>query len=129
MEQLVLEKWPTSIKTPSGLRYMVMTPGQGLRKPQAGQTVEAAYVGKFISGKVFDASPKDRPFSFKLGQGQVIKGWDEALQDMVEGEKRLIVLPPDLAYGARGSGNRIPPYTWLVFEVELVRIVEEPAAP
>jgi peptidylprolyl isomerase len=117
-------RYPNLVVTPSGLRYSVIRQGTG-NKPAAGQTVEMLYKGMFISGSVFDSTETrgNRPFSFRAGTRQVIPGWDEAVLDMKTGEKRLVVLPPELAYGARGAGDgAIPPNSFLIFEMELLRI-------
>lgn len=106
--------------TTSGLKYVVLREGRG-PKPQKGARVTAHYTGKFLDGKVFDSSVgRGRPLAFNVGNGRVIKGWDEALLDMKKGEKRLLVIPSDLAYGDRGYPPVIPPRTTLVFEVELL---------
>jgi FKBP-type peptidyl-prolyl cis-trans isomerase len=108
--------------TPSGLRYKILTPGTG-DQPQKGQTITAEYTGKFLDGTVFDSSASHpAAFQFAVGTGQVIKAWDEAFLDMKKGEKRLLVVPPELGYGAKGAGDHIPPNSWLVFEVELIGI-------
>jgi peptidylprolyl isomerase len=83
------------------------------------------YKGMFVSGQVFDSTEArgNRPFSFRVGTKQVIPGWDEAALDMKTGERRLVVLPPELAYGEQGAGNgAIPPNSFLIFEMELVGI-------
>jgi len=108
--------------TPSGLRYKILRPGTGAQ-PQKGQTITAEYVGKLLDGTIFDASANHpAAFQFAVGTGQVIKGWDEAFASMKKGEKRLIVVPPELGYGDKGAGPSIPPNAWLVFEVELIGI-------
>ncbi len=110
----------------SGLRYHDEVVGTGAQ-PQAGQTVDVHYTGWLNDngkpGRKFDSS-RDRgaPFSFKLGAGQVIKGWDQGVADMKVGGRRMLVLPPDLAYGARGAGGVIPPGATLIFDVELLGI-------
>ena len=101
----------------SGLKYVVLSQGHG-DKPSKGQTVETEYTGRFLDGEIFDSSVGRRPFAFKVGLGQVIKGWDEALLDMKVGEKRALIVPPDLAYGRQGAGGLIPPGATLFFEVE-----------
>jgi peptidylprolyl isomerase len=115
--------YPNTVQTPSGLRYIIQRPGTGA-KPQAGKTVRVAYTGKLLSGTVFDASDiQGRPLEFQAGTGRVIPGWDETVMDMKVGEKRLVVIPPELAYGDRNIGNgAIPPNSFLVFEMELVGI-------
>lgn len=114
-------KWPNAVTDSNGIRYIIKVEGTGV-KPEAGIPVTAHYQGSFLDGNVFDSSyNRGEPFEFVLGRGNVIPGWDLSLQDMRKGEKRLIILPPELAYGERGAGGGIiPPNTWLVFEVELV---------
>ena len=107
------------IVTDSGLQYADITLGEG-EVAEAGDQVSVHYTGKFQDGRVFDSSlSRGVPISFQLGVGRVIKGWDEALLDMKKGEKRVIIIPPQLGYGARGAGRVIPPNAWLVFDVEL----------
>ena len=109
-------------KTNSGLQYTDDQEGTGAAA-KAGDTVDVHYTGTLKDGKKFDSS-KDRgkPFSFKLGAGQVIKGWDEGVAGMKVGGTRTLVIPSDLAYGARGVPNVIPPNSELQFEVELLKI-------
>jgi peptidylprolyl isomerase len=90
---------------------------------KAGDTVTVNYVGALPDGTVFDASANHgQPFSFTLGAGQVIPGWDQGLVGMKVGGKRKLIIPPDMAYGAQGAGGVIPPNATLLFEVELVKI-------
>ncbi len=115
----IIRKHQNDAKTTmSGLQYVVLQKGEG-PKPRPGQTIEAEYTGRFMNGKVFDTSVGRGPFSFKVGKGQVIEGWDEALSDMKVGEKRALIVPPKLGYGSKGAGGAIPPNTTLYFEVEL----------
>ena len=104
----------------SGLKYVVLREGEGT-KPNRGQTIDTHYVGRLMNGKLFDQSIGRGPFSFQVGTGQVIKAWDEALLDMKPGEKRALIVPPELGYGRRGAGNVIPPNATLYFEVERLR--------
>ncbi len=107
------------VTTKSGLRYVVTKAGAG-EKVGNGKKIKAHYTGRFLDGKVFDSSVKrGEPLEFVVGTGQVIKGWDEALSDMKKGEKRILIIPHQLAYGERGRGP-IPPASTLVFDVELV---------
>jgi len=108
--------------TDSGLRYRIFKEGTG-PKPEKGDTVKVHYTGKLTDGTVFDSSKKRGPFTFKVGTGQVIRGWDEGVIDMKVGEVRELVIPPNLGYGSRKAGS-IPPDSTLVFEVELLEIVK-----
>ena len=94
---------------------------------KAGDTVKVHYVGTLLNGEEFDASKKHgtEPFTFDLGRGRVIKGWDEGVAGMKVGGKRKLTIPPHLGYGARGAGAKIPPNSTLVFEVELVEVVKK----
>ena len=92
-------------------------------KAAAGQSVSVHYEGKLTDGTVFDASrPRGQPFSFTLGSGQVIKGWDQGVEGMSIGEIRRLTIPPEMGYGARGAGGVIPPNATLIFEVELLAV-------
>ncbi len=115
--------------TPSGLQYEDTVPGTGA-EATAGNHVRVHYTGwlydptaKNSRGKKFDSS-KDRgdPFSFGLGGGQVIRGWDEGVQGMKVGGTRVLTIPAELGYGARGAGGAIPPNATLVFEVDLLSV-------
>jgi peptidylprolyl isomerase len=112
--------------TPSGLRIIDIKTGTG-PVPQAGQTVTVNYTGwLYVDGKKgtkFDSSlDRGQPITFTLGQGQVIKGWDEGLATMHVGGKRTLIIPPDLGYGARGAGGVIPPGATLMFDVDLLGV-------
>jgi peptidylprolyl isomerase len=107
--------------TTSGLRYQDLVVGDG-PTPQPGQRVTVHYTGYFTDGRKFDSSlDRGQPFTFVLGVGQVIAGWDEGLATMKVGGKRILYIPARLGYGSRGQGP-IPPDTDLVFEVELLDV-------
>ena len=111
-----------TITTASGLQYTILRAGKG-NKPKKGQTVSVHYTGTLTNGKKFDSSrDRGQPFSFTVGEGQVIKGWDEALSDMKVGERRKLTIPAKLGYGAQGAGADIQPDATLVFDVELLKI-------
>jgi peptidylprolyl isomerase len=110
------------VTTPSGLKYVELKEGTGAT-PQTGQTVVVHYTGTLENGTKFDSSrDRNQPFSFKLGVGQVIKGWDEGLSTMKVGGRRKLTIPAELGYGARGAGGVIPPNATLIFDVELLKI-------
>ncbi|HEY7424708.1 MAG TPA: FKBP-type peptidyl-prolyl cis-trans isomerase [Gemmataceae bacterium] len=110
------------IATRSGLKYQDLKVGNG-RIAQRGAVAEVHYTGYFSNGKKFDSSrDRKQPFSFKLGGGMVIKGWDEGVTGMKVGGKRKLIIPPELGYGARGAGGIVPPNTTLIFEVELLNV-------
>ena len=113
------KNWPEAEKTSSGLMYIVRAEGSGSDSPVMGSRVKTHYEGKFLDGQVFDSSyQRGTPLEFQVGQ--VIQGWNEALMDMKKGEKRTLIIPPELGYGSAGAGGVIPPYAYLVFEVELI---------
>ncbi len=110
------------VTTDSGLQYEVIVAGDGAQ-PQPGNRVFVHYVGTLEDGTKFDSSrDRGKPFDFTIGQGQVIKGWDEGVGDMKVGDRRKLIIPPELGYGARGAGGVIPPNATLIFDVELLRI-------
>ena len=107
---------------PDGLKYTDDQVGTGA-EAATGKTVSVHYTGWLLDGTKFDSSrDRNQPFSFPLGRGQVIKGWDEGVAGMKVGGKRTLVIPPDLGYGARGAGGVIPPNATLKFEVELLDV-------
>ncbi len=111
-----------AIKTATGLTYLVTQAGNGQRA-QPGDTVVVHYTGTLTNGVKFDSS-RDRgePFSFPLGAGRVIKGWDEGIAKLRVGDQAILVIPPSIGYGSRGAGQTIPPDATLIFIVELVDI-------
>jgi FKBP-type peptidyl-prolyl cis-trans isomerase len=110
----------TMVTTPSGLQYVDVVVGSG-REAHPGETAIVHYTGKLTDGTTFDSSKeRNDPFSFRLGAGQVIKGWDEGVEGMHIGGTRKLVIPPQLGYGSRGAGAAIPPHATLIFEVELL---------
>jgi peptidyl-prolyl cis-trans isomerase A (cyclophilin A) len=114
----IASQWPKLTTTKSGLMYQILKQGSGA-SPVNGSSVTVNYTGKFIDGQVFDSSDMHGgPAQFRVGE--VIQGWNEALVSMKKGEKRLLVIPPELAYGSQGIAGAIPPDSFLVFEVELL---------
>ena len=111
-----------AVKTPSGLIYLITKKGTGAA-PKAGDTVAVHYTGTLTDGTPFDSSKeRGEPIEFPLGQGRVIKGWDEGISKMHVGDQAILVIPPDLGYGQRGAGGVIPPGATLIFIVELVDV-------
>ncbi len=112
-------QWPDAITTESGLKYVVEAEGEG-DTPKTGDMVKVHYTGKLLDGTTFDSSvERGTPIDFPVGQGRVIKGWDEALLTMKKGEKRVLIIPSNLGYGPSGRGP-IPPNATMVFDVELI---------
>jgi len=115
--------YPNAVQSASGIRYIIKTQGTG-GKPSSGRTVSVNYTGRLLSGTVFDASElRGSPLEFQAGTGRVIKGFDETVLDMRVGEKRLVIIPPELAYGDREVGSGlIPANSFLIFEIELAGV-------
>ncbi len=121
-------QWPQAIATTTGLRYLVTAEGRG-ETPKPGDRVKVLFKGMFFDGRVFDqALSPAAPFAFRVGRGEIIAGWEEAIAAMRVGEKRTLIVPYDLAYGSRGRPPLIPRQTSLVFEVELLAIEPNPAS-
>lgn len=113
---------PEYITTPSGLKYRDIKVGTG-PMAEKDQIVFVHYTGKLENGRKFDSS-RDRgtPFAFRLGVGEVIKGWDEGIASMRVGGQRELIIPPELGYGSQGAGGIIPPNATLIFDVELLKV-------
>ncbi len=108
------------VTTESGLQYIDLVVGTG-RQAELGDTAMVHYTGWLANGTKFDSSvDRKEPFSFRVGAGQVIKGWDEGVGTMKVGGKRKLIIPPQLGYGARGAGNVTPPNATMTFDVELL---------
>lgn len=109
-----------TLTTPSGLKVEILKEGTG-PLPQKGQIVSVHYTGTLTDGKKFDSSrDRGQPIKFPLGQGQVIRGWDEGLALLKVGSRAKLIIPPQLGYGSRGAGGVIPPNATLIFDVELL---------
>ena len=119
----VNSKYPNAQQTASGIRYTIQRQGSG-DKPVVGKTVRINYTGSLLSGRVFDRSDiRGGPLEFQVGTGRIIQGIDESVLDMKVGERRTVIIPPELAYGDREMGNGvIPANSFLVFEIELVSV-------
>lgn len=118
---IIEHRWPAAQRTSSGLRTLVLQAGSGAM-PKPGDNVAVRYKGTFLNDKVFDQNLSRPPLVIRVGRHEVIEGWDEGLQLMKVGEKRLMIIPYELAYGTRGRPPVIPRSCTLVFEVELVEI-------
>lgn len=121
--EYVEKKWPDAKRTYTGLRYIILQKSaqEDGPSPISGMHVSVLYKGMLLDGTVFDESPdREHPLKTRLGRGELIDGWEEALQKMHLGEKWLLIVPPEMAYGARGKPPSIPRNSTLVFEMELV---------
>ncbi len=119
LDREIENRWPNAIQTTSGLRYVVAQKGSGTDMPKNGTNVTVHYTGTLLDGRIFDSSvQRGEPASFAVGQ--VIEGWNEALVTMTKGEKRTLIIPPELGYGVQGYPGVIPPNSYLIFDVELL---------
>lgn len=117
--EIINKRYADAATTDSGLKYIVDKEGEGDATPKMGTTVTVDYTGKLLDGKIFDSSiHRGQPAQFDVGQ--VIEGWNEALVTMKKGEKRTLIIPPELGYGEQGYPGVIPPNSYLIFEVELL---------
>jgi FKBP-type peptidyl-prolyl cis-trans isomerase len=119
---IIEQKWPGTKRTYTGLRYLILKPGDAKgATPEAGMFVSTLYKGMLLDGTVFDQGldPK-HPFRTRVGRGDLIRGWDEALMKMHKGEKWLLIVPFELGYGTLGRPPSIPRQATLVFEMELL---------
>ena len=116
----IANRWPDAVRDEeTGIYYVIRTEGTG-SNPSPGTKISVHYIGTMMDGTQFDSSrDRNEAFQFNVGSHQVIPGWDVSLLDMKKGERRIIILPPEMAYGSRGIGP-IPPDSWLVFDVELL---------
>ena len=122
LETTIAMDLSNAVTTESGLKYIVVKEGDGAT-PQKGNDVTVHYTGTLEDGTKFDSSrDRNSPFSFKIGVGQVIQGWDEGVGSMKVGEQRILIIPPELGYGSRGAGGVIPPNATLIFDVELLKV-------
>jgi FKBP-type peptidyl-prolyl cis-trans isomerase len=118
--EFVEKTWPEAKKTSTGIRYIVLQPGNG-EAGKPGDRAAVLYVGRLLNGTEFDRNQdREHPFSFRVARGMVIEGWEQILQQMKPGEKRLVIVPPELAYGTRGQPPKIPRNATLVFEMEVL---------
>jgi FKBP-type peptidyl-prolyl cis-trans isomerase len=123
--EFVEKTWPEAKKTQTGIRYIILREGQG-DMPKPGDKVNVLYVGRLLNGKVFDqATEADKPFTFRVRREAVIEGWDQVLQLMKAGEKRLVIIPPELGYGTRGQPPKIGRNATLVFEIDLLNFSKD----
>ena len=121
----VEKKWPDATKSNTGIRYVVEVAGKGpFLAP--GDKVAVTYIGSLLNGKVLDSiQNRTHPFSFRVGRGEVIVGWDQILQMMRPGDKWIVIIPPELGYGRLGSPPKIPSEATLVFEIEILGVTKD----
>ena len=118
--EFVEKTWPEAKKTNTGIRYLVLREGQG-EPGKPGNRAAVLYIGRLLNGTEFDRNlDREHPFTFRVARGMVIEGWEQIMQLMKPGEKRLVIIPAELAYGSRGSPPKIPRDATLVFEIEVL---------
>ena len=118
--EFVEKTWPEAKKTNTGIRYIVLREGQG-EPGKPGNRAAVLYIGRLLNGTEFDRNlDREHPFTFRVARGMVIEGWEQIMQLMKPGEKRLVIIPAELAYGSRGSPPKIPRDATLVFEIEVL---------
>ncbi|MEJ1973590.1 MAG: FKBP-type peptidyl-prolyl cis-trans isomerase [Lacunisphaera sp.] len=118
---IVEQRWPDAKKTYTGLRYIILEPGDAKGpSPVPGEMVAMAYKGMLLNGKIFDQSTPDKPLKTRIARDGLIEGWEEAIQKMHRGEKWLLIVPSELAYGSHGNPPLIKRDTTLVFEMQLL---------
>jgi FKBP-type peptidyl-prolyl cis-trans isomerase len=123
--EYVEKTWPEAKKTTTGIRYLILREGEGAM-PKPGDKVNVLYVGRLLNGTVFDqATDAAQPFTFRVRREMVIEGWEQVIQLMKRGEKRLVIIPPELAYGTRGQPPKIGRNATLVFEMELLNFSKD----
>ncbi len=124
--EIVEKKWPEAKRTYTGLRYIVLKEGdKSGPMPTPGMKVSVVYKGMLLNGKVFDENTAENPLKIRVARGDLIEGWEEALQKMHKGEKWLLIVPPELGYGVRGKPPSIGRSATLVFEMELLDFGKE----
>lgn len=119
---IVEQRWPNAKRTSMSLRYVVLKEGdKNGGSPKPGDKVSVLYVGALLDGKIFDKTVDPaKPFVTRIGRDELIEGWDQAIQLMHPGDKWVLIVPHELAYGSRGRPPSIPPRATLVFEIELL---------
>jgi len=126
---IIKQKFPEAKKTITGLRYIIQKEGEG--EPAAsGDMVSVLYRGMLMDGRVFnECVDAAHPFTFRLGRGNVVEGWDQGLKIMKEGSKIILIIPYELAYGTKGNPPAVPREASLIFEVEMLKIEHAPKPP
>ena len=118
--EFVEKTWPEAKKTGTGIRYIILREGKG-ETGKSGDSAAVLYIGRLLNGTEFDRNlDREHPFTFRVGRGMVIQGWEQIMQQMKAGEKRLVIIPAELGYGTRGAPPKIPRDSTLVFEIEVL---------